>query len=278
MTVGKTAVTEKTKISGCVDDTRAGETRLFLCNQPLLRILTENVFMYKILCAFLTLLITVSASAQSKNYIDQPFIEVNGKADTLVTPNEIFIRILLSEKDVKDRIALEDLELKLVVALKKLNIDTEKDLAIVGLASNFRNYILKDKDILKYKVYQLEVSDANTATKVFIALEQLGISNSFVERVGHSATEMIKNKLRNKAMLDAQHKARILAESISQQIDRAIHISDTDQSLPATVDAQTMGIRIRGLSEVVVSDKTPPQIEFNKIRISAEVTVKFTLQ
>ena len=33
-----------------------------------------------------------STLAQTKNFIDQPYIEVGGYADTLITPNQIFIK------------------------------------------------------------------------------------------------------------------------------------------------------------------------------------------
>ena len=118
---------------------------------------------------------------QTKNFIDQPYIEVSGNADTLVTPNEIFIRILLSEKDTRDRISIEELEQKMVNALKGLGLDTEKDLTTADMASNFKFYILKSKDVIKTKLYMLKVKDAVTASQVFIKMEELGISNASIE-------------------------------------------------------------------------------------------------
>ncbi len=85
------------------------------------------------------------ANSQTKNFIDQPYIEVSGSADTLVTPNEIYIRIILSEKDTRDRISIEDLELKMVAAVKGLGLDTEKDLTTSDMTSNFKFYLLKSK-------------------------------------------------------------------------------------------------------------------------------------
>ena len=67
--------------------------------------------------------ITLSSMAQ-KSFLDVPYIEVNGYADTLVTPNEVFIKIIISEADTKDRISLEELERKMVSGLKQLGINT----------------------------------------------------------------------------------------------------------------------------------------------------------
>src|SRR3954469_19975792 len=124
---------------------------------------------------FLTFL---AGQSQTKNFLDQPYIEVSGSADTLVTPNEIFIKILLSEKDTKDRVSIEELEIRMVNALKALGLDTEKDLTTADMASNFKFYLLKSKDVIKTKLYMLKVSDAVTASKIFIKLEELGISNN----------------------------------------------------------------------------------------------------
>ena len=66
--------------------------------------------MKKISLLILMVLFYLLGNAQYKNFIDQPYIEVNGNADTMVTPNEIYIQIQLSEKDTKDKVSIEELE------------------------------------------------------------------------------------------------------------------------------------------------------------------------
>ena len=123
-------------------------------------------------------------------------MEVTGNADTLVTPNEIYIKVIITEKDTRDRISIEELELKMYNALKALGIDVDKKLTTSEMASNFKFYILRKKDVIKSKQYILRVDDAVTASKVFIELENLGISNTSIERVDHSGLESIKNQMR----------------------------------------------------------------------------------
>jgi len=137
-------------------------------------------------------LIVLAGQSQTKNFIDQPYIEVNGTADTAITPNEIYIKIIISEADTKNKISVEDLETKMVNALKTLGINTETDLTTSDVASNFKYYFLKGKDILKTKEYILKVGDAVTMTKVITQLEDLGISNTSIDRVDHSNLENIK--------------------------------------------------------------------------------------
>lgn len=218
------------------------------------------------------------ANSQTKNFIDQPYIEVNGNADTLVTPNEIYIRILLSEKDTKDRISIEDLEQKMVNTLKGLGLDTEKDLTTSDMTSNFKYYFLKGKDVIKTKLYTLKVTDAVTASQVFMKLEEIGISNTSIDRVDHSDLDNLKNKMRTKAIVDAKERAIALTKPLNQTIGLAIHIVDTDNNISQQLQGRVAGIKIRGFSSFGNSEKELPKIEFEKIKVTASINAKFILK
>ena len=86
-------------------------------------------------------------NSQSKNFIDLPHIEVSGYADTFVTPDMIFIKISLSEKDTKGKMSLDELEKRMVLSLQSLEIDVEKNLKISDILSNYRTHLLKKKDM-----------------------------------------------------------------------------------------------------------------------------------
>jgi len=218
------------------------------------------------------------ANSQTKNFIDQPYIEVSGNADTLVTPNEIYIRIILSEKDTRDRVSIEDLELKMVSALKGLGLDTEKDLTTSDMTSNFKFNLLKSKDVIKTKIYTLKVTDAVTASKVFMKLEEIGISNTSIERVDHSDLDNLKNKMRTKAIADAKERAVALTKPLNQTIGSAIHIVDTDNNVSQQLQGRVAGIQIRGYSSFSNNDKELPKIEFEKIKVTASINAKFILK
>lgn len=226
------------------------------------------------------LLITVLGSvafAQQKTFLDVPYIEVNGNADTLVTPNEIFIKIMIAEADVKNKIPLEEQERKMVGGLKLLGINTEKDLTTSDMQSNFKYYVLKQKDVMKSKEYTLKVGDAVLATKVFIKLEELGISNASVEKVGYSDMENMKNTCRMNAILNARQKAIALTKPIGALVGPPVHISDYSND---DLYAASPIVRIRGavMMKDQVSAEPLPQIDFEKIKISVSVNAKFMLK
>lgn len=122
----------------------------------------------------------------------------------MVTPNKITLKIILSEKDTRDRVSIEEMEFKMVAGLKSISINTEDKLTISDMLSNYKTYLLKQKDILKTKEYQLVVSDAATLSKVFLQLENMGISNTSIEKVEHTELESIKNICRTKAIENAK--------------------------------------------------------------------------
>jgi hypothetical protein len=225
----------------------------------------------------LTNVIIGFAFAQSTNFIEQPYIEVAGYADTLVAPNQIFIGINLSEKDSKEKLSLEELENKLIKALKELNINVEKNLSTSTYLSMYQFYLFKSKDIIKSKEYTLKVYDIQTVNKVFLKLEELGISNSSIQNVGHSDYELIKNICRKKAIKNARVKALLLTNEISQTIGNAIHIIENEIKME-NIDEQILRIRGNNSMNYMQSQANSNEIEFDKIKISASIHVKFSIK
>lgn len=209
-----------------------------------------------------------------KSFIDQPYVEVAGSADTMVTPDEIFIAINISEKDTKNKTSVEELERKMFDALKAMGIDVEKDLTTSDLSSNFKTYFLKSKDIMKSKDYMLKVKDAVTATKVFIKLEDLGISNSSIDHVDYSKMEEMKNIMRTKAIENAKSRAIALTKPLQQGIGPAIFISD-NEVYPIRPLARQAKVNLYEASD---SAQALPQIDFEKIEVSSNVNAKFILK
>ena len=235
--------------------------------------------MRKLLITTLLSLIFFAGHSQTKNFIDQPYVEVNGNADTAITPDEIYIKITISESDTKNKISVEDQERQMVDALKALGIDTEKDLTTSDVASNFKYYFLKGKDVLKTKAYILKVSDAITVTKVIGQLEDLGISNTSIERVNYSGLENLRNVIKSKAIENAKTRALALTKPLNQTLGAAIYIGEM-------IIPENYNMRGAQLGEVVVvgdgtankSRSELPKIEFEKIKVETSVNVKFILK
>ena len=221
----------------------------------------------------------ITGKSQTKNFIDQPYIEVNGNADTLVTPNEIYIRIIISENDTRNKSSVEEQEIKMVNVLKSLGVNTEVDLVTNDILSNFRHYILKNKDVIKTKQYILKVKDAVTATKVFIYLEDLDISNISIEKVDHSEKENIKNLVRTKAIENAKAQATAMVKPLNQTLGYAIYIASNENNNNNLLQGRLEGVSAAGITfKNKLNEDKLPVIEFDKIKIAASIDVKFILK
>ena len=219
---------------------------------------------------------SLAGFSQQKNFIDQPFIETNAQVDTLITPDRIYLNILVMEKDTKGKTSVEELESKMESTLKKLGINTKENLTLNDLASNFKKYFLKQQDVHKSKAYTLMVNDAQTAGRVIIALEKIDISNVSFDRTEYSKMEDLQLLLKSKAVIKARKQANYLSSPLGQKLGPAIFISD--QSSNNYVRRENTKIMLRGNSTLDSQQFEPADIEFQKIKVESRVAVKFKLE
>ena len=212
-------------------------------------------------------------NGQTKNFIDQPYLETTAKVDTLVKPDIIYLDILLKEKDNRNKISVEKLENKMASKLESMGIDLKKQLTLSDLASNFKKYFLKQKDVLKSKAYKLKVFDAQTAGEVLVELENIGISNVSLNKTEYSKIEKLKLELKSKAIEKAKIQAEYLIKPLNQNIGGALFITENHN--------QRDDYR-RVLEEPIFvgysSEYKPVEIEFKPIKVETEVKIKFKIE
>lgn len=160
------------------------------------------------------LLIAAGASAQEKNFLDKPYIEVTGKADMEVTPDEIYVRIVINEKDNKGKVSVEQQEKEMFRRLKAAHIDIEKDLVVQDMSSDLQTYFLRKNAILSTKTYQLKVSSAAQLGQAFEALQAAGIADVNIERTDVSNMDELRQQVRADAAKAARKNAEVLAEAV----------------------------------------------------------------
>ena len=218
-------------------------------------------------------------SAQ-KNFLDQPYIDVSTDADTLVVPDRIYVSITLNEADSKNKKSVEEQEKQLETILKKLKINTDKDLSVLGYSSDFKKYFLKGQNILKTKKYSLLVRDAYTLGNVIISLEEAGISNTEVEKVEYSKSKELLLELKSEAVKRSRITADKLVKSLNQKAGKALYISDTnyggigDYGVYAQMD---LSPEPRTYKKEGASEEFLRKLDIKKIKFSTTVYVKYQL-
>ena len=144
-------------------------------------------------------ILTLFGQGTGKNFIDQNYIEVTGHAEKKVSPDRIYLNILINEKDFKNQ-SIRDIERKMINRLTEMGVDVEKNLKIKDFASNFKNYWIQKTDIQLMKEYELLLTDANTAGGVFLEFEKLGISNVSIDRLENSEIKRYELEVKIEAM------------------------------------------------------------------------------
>ncbi|MCV9388098.1 SIMPL domain-containing protein [Reichenbachiella ulvae] len=216
----------------------------------------------------------------SKNFIDQNYIEVIGMAEKEIMPNEIYLKVVISEKDNKAKESLEQLESKMINKLEGIGLDIEKQLSIQDLGSNFQFYFLLKTDIFSTREYEILVYDAHSAAKVIVGLEEVGISNISISKMDHNDLESITMDLKQEAILNAKKKADKLSQALGQKAGRAIYIFEMDEAdLSQVLSGRVAGLRIRGASSIYGSSAPKAaNVNFDKIKIKSKIQVRFILE
>ena len=173
---------------------------------------------------------------------------------------------------------MEELENKMTEKLQSLGIDIKGQLTLSDLASNFKGYFLKQKAIVKDKAYTLKVFDAETAGKVLVGLEEVGISNVSLDKTEYSKIEELKLYLKSRAVEKAKVQAESLVKPLGQKVAGAIHISDRHYQEMEYLEAGLNEIVVMGYGSARNREYEPPAIEFKPIRVESEVTVKFRIE
>ncbi|MFZ5939600.1 MAG: SIMPL domain-containing protein [Bacteroidota bacterium] len=230
--------------------------------------------MKKIFLPLLLLLpVLLPAQQTTKNFIDQPYIEVTGTAEMEVVPDLFYLKILINEQDSKNKTALADAEKKMLEKLTGLGVDINKDLFIKDISSDFKKYILQGKEIILQKEYRLTLRDPGTVARTFIELEKIGISNISIESVENSRITEYRKEVKISAIKAAHEKAGYLADAIGQESGKALYIQELNSSYQNENYANSFVVR-----GYFAEENAMPEFDFEKIKLEYSVLCRFELK
>lgn len=218
----------------------------------------------------------MAQSSGEKNFIDQNYMEVTGIAEMQIVPDEIYLKIVIGDKDQKGKVGMEQLEGKMFDMLKKVGVDVKQDLSVREVASNLKSYMLKSAEIKTMKEYVLLVRNTKLLNEIFRGLDKIGISDASVERVDHSAIEKFRREVKINAIKVAKEKAQALADAIGQTVGRAIYINEMDWR--GMLGAGAQNVSNMQVLYNVENGNSDPVIEFEKIKLEARIIVRFELK
>ena len=201
------------------------------------------------------------------------YIQVNGRAEKEIAPDEFYLQIIINERDSKGKISVESQQRDMIAALKRAGVDVEKQLKMANLSSEF---FKKNTSVATAK-YQLQLGSSAMVAKVWQALDGLGISNVSILKVSHSKIEQYKAEVRVEAMQNARQSAATLAEAIGQKIGKCFYIYDSNNNvMPVLYDNMAvMRSAKAGYAEEAAADEP---LDFKTIKLQYNVQAKFVLE
>ena len=229
--------------------------------------------MKKLLLMALVALLAFPATAQ----IDpetQNVINITGKVEKKIAPDRIYVKIVIKDNDIKG-LNVGQIQTRMIAALKKLGIDTDKNLKV----DDMDNALRKRNQVQTTKSYQLTVASAAQLAQAYGSLADLGISNMSVTKVDNSQMEKYRTEARQEAIRQAKKNAEVLAEAIGQSIGPAVYIYDNGgySDMPVVMFGARASNKVMAEESVADDAGAGFSPEFRDITLTHSVTVRFKL-
>ena len=229
--------------------------------------------MKKLIAMAVVALMALPAAAQMQEAYPS-YIQVTGRAEKELTPDEFYLQIVINERDSKGKISVESQQRDMVAVLRKLGVDVEKQLKMANLPSEF----FKKNTSVAMAKYQLQLGSSGEVAKVWQALDDLGISNISILKVTHSQLDKYKQEVRLEAMRNAQKSAQEMAGAIGQTIGKCFYIYDSNSNvLPVMYDNAVLMRSAKAAADAESAAEEDP-LEFKTIKLEYGVQAKFVLE
>ncbi len=219
-------------------------------------------------------LMLLPAAAQTQEAFPS-YIQVNGRAEKEIVPDEFYLSIVIAERDSKGKISVEQQQKAMIAALKRDGIDVEKQLKVANLSSEF---FKKNTSVATAK-YQLRLGSAAEVSKAWQTLDDLGISNVSIQKVSHSQLEQLKQQVRIEAMQDARSSAQMLAGAVGQSIGKCFYVYDSNNDvIPAYYNNGIMMRSMKMMDTAAEGAAEEESLDFKTIKLQYSVQAKFVLE
>lgn len=229
--------------------------------------------MKRFILAAAVALLALPAAAQVQEAFPS-YIQVNGRAEREIAPDEFYLQIVINERDSKGKVSVESQQRDMIAALKRLGVNVEKQLKVANLSSEF---FKKNTSVATAK-YQLQLGSSAEVGKVWQALDGLGISNVSILKVSHTQIEQYKAEVRIEAMRNAKQNAATLAEAIGQTIGKCFYVYDSNNDVMPVFYNNMAVMRSAKAFDAAEAAAEEEPLDFKTIKLQYSVQAKFVLE
>lgn len=232
----------------------------------------------KIVYVFLICLFSSSIFGQITNH-QKPFIEVTGKAEQYVSPNEVYIDLCLEERMEGDhKITLTVLETDLKRELKNVGIQ-ESNLYISDINSVVSKTGWFSKETLSTGSYSLKVTAVTKIKDIFKIFEKLKILDAQISKATHSDLVVLRKENRIKAIKAAKEKADYLLNAIGSKTGKPLKVIEEATNNQAFANLNYISRNNYSINSVSkLESERDNTIKFENIKIASTIHVIFEIQ
>lgn len=189
------------------------------------------------------------------------------------------LSLICQEESIKILATLFPLA-QLTKVLQTIGIPTDN---LKVYASSGRQYDLKKRksDLLIGKRYSLKLTDIDLLNPL---LGELGEANIFavsITEVTHTDIEKFKTEAKVKAINNAKEKAVLLTTTLDSKLGEVLQIRETeliDVYPLQALQGRVAGLQIRGASSSGYDKVMTNNVDFQQIRLTYKIVVKFKIE
>lgn len=199
------------------------------------------------------------------------YIEVRGKAEEWIVPDEIYLQMTIVADKVQD---FEDVEEKAVRMLLKKGV-LKEDITLSDAQGEVITAWFK-KGMDTKRVYQVKTNSAEMVNDVVSALDKLGVHQVGISKVDYSKKKALEDALRVKAMKDAKEKAVLMLSAIDAVLGSPLVVTENSWGMSPVVNTMMM----RAVSfdnQEMKSSGSKGALSFKKLKYQSEVMVRFAI-
>ena len=209
---------------------------------------------------------------------NNPFIEVTGRAELEISPDEIYLDIRLKERMKNGKkISLEVLENSLKRELEAIKIP-KTNLFISDINSVISKTGWWSEEILSTGKYSLKITSPQKLKKVFEIFKKLKITDSKITKATHSKLTEFKKKNRISAIKSAKEKANYLLKAINANIGNPLKVNETEHQLQNFAQINRLNVASEYNSISKIKSYENDVVQFENIKLTSSIYVIFEIK
>ncbi|WP_237274760.1 SIMPL domain-containing protein [Tenacibaculum ovolyticum] len=207
-----------------------------------------------------------------------PFIEVTGKVELEISPDEIYLDISLKESIKNGK----------KTTLDKLEDCLKEELEIIGIpkeclfVSDINSVIAKTgwwtKEVLSTGKYSLKITSPKKLKEAFKIFEKLKITDVRITKATHSKLDFYKKKNRIAAIKAAKEKADYLLNAINANTGKPLKVNETNHDLQNFAQLNYVNNSPNRYESSISKSYNKGIVQFENIKLTSSIYVVFEIK